>query len=515
MFSKVVPAAMAVVAVAVASASAAELKVGLSAVTTSVDPQFWVGGPNSSMARNMFDGLVNQDDRQRVQPALAESWKAIDDVTWEFKLRKGIKFHDGSDLDAADVVASLRRVPLAAEGSPSSFMLYVKGIKDVQAVDAATVRIVTDGPLPLLANNLSRIAILPSEVEKFTTRNLDAGEGVIGTGPYKFVDWRPDSHITVARNDAYWGAKPQWEKVTFRFITSAGTRVASLLAGDVDAIEEVPSQDIGTVRNSSKATLVSEVSNRVMYLHMDQARETSPFAAAANGKNPLLDVRVRRALSMSINRQAIVDRIMEGEGIPTGQLLPEGYFGYVPALKPVAFDLAGAKKLLAEAGYPDGFKLTFHASNDRYPNDAKVAQALGQMFSRVGIVTEVVTMPGAVYFPRASKLEFSMIMGGAAVETGESSGVLGPLLATFSKDKGAGNRGRYSSAAFDAAFDGALRTVDDAKREELLRKAMQVAMDDVGVIPLFFLVKNWGLRNGLAMKARADGYTLAELIVAK
>jgi len=288
-----------------------------------------------------------------------------------------------------------------------------------------------------------------------------------------------------------------------------------LLAGDVDAIEDVPSQDLGTVRTSGRATLVSAVSNRVMYLHMDQARQQSPFSAAADGKNPMVDVRVRRALSMAINREALVDRIMEGEGIPTGQLVPEGYFGHVPGLKPVAFNPEGAKKLLAEAGYGDGFKLTFHASNDRYPNDAKIAQAIGQMFTRIGVATEVVTMPGAVYFPRASKLEFSLIMGGAAVETGEASGVLGPLLATFGPTKGAGNRGRYSSPAFDAAFDAALTTVDDAKREELLRKAMQTGMDDVGVIPLFFMVKTWGLRNGLAMKARADGYTLAELIAGR
>ncbi len=508
-------AAILVLAGAVASASAADLKVGLSAVVTSMDPQFYVIGPNSAMARNIFDGLVNQDANQRVQPALAESWRTVDDVTWEFKLRKGVKFHDGSEFDAADVVASLRRVPAAAVGSPSSFLLYVKGIKDVQAVDPATVRIVTEGPLPLLANNLSRIAILPSEVETFSSKTLDSGKGVIGTGPYKFVEWQPDSHVTLARNEAYWGAKPEWAGVTFRFITNARTRVASLLAGDVDMIEEVPSQDLGTVRTSGRATLVNAVSNRVMYLHMDQFRAESPFSAAANGKNPMVDVRVRRALSMAINREALVDRIMEGEGIPTGQLVPEGYFGYVPGLKPVPFSVDGAKKLLAEAGYGDGFKLTFHASNDRYPNDAKIAQAIGQMFTRIGVATEVVTMPGAVYFPRASKLEFSLIMGGAAVETGEASGVLGPLLATFGPNKGAGNRGRYSSPAFDAAFDAALKTVDDAKREELLQQAMRVGMEDVGVIPLFFMVKNWGLRNGLTMKARTDGYTLAELIAGR
>lgn len=200
---------------------------------------------------------------------------------------------------------------------------------------------------------------------------------------------------------------------------------------------------------------------------------------------------------------------MDGQGVPAGQLVPEGYFGHVPEIELDAYDPERAQELLAEAGYPDGFDLTFHASNDRYPNDSLIAQAIGQMLTRVGIDTEIVTLPASVYFSRASALEFSFIMGGAAVETGEASGVLGPLLETYGETSGQGNRGRYSSEAFDQALQTARMTIDDAERKALLEEAMRIAMDDLGVIPVFFLANTWAIEDGLSFEGRSDGYTLA------
>lgn len=491
------------------TAMASDLTIGIAGSPTSMDPQFYVIGTNSAMARNIFDGLVNQNHRQQIKPALASEWSAVDDTTWHFHLREGVKFHDGSSLDAADVVASIARIELASENSPSSFAPYVKGIASVTAVDPLTVEIKTDTAMPLLPNNLSRIAILPSELGNTPSSELNAGNGVIGTGPYAFVSWTPDSEIKLKRNDSYWGDAPEWDNVTFKIFSNASARVASLLAGDVDMIESVPPADIGTLRANDKIDVVSESSNRVMYLHMDQDRAESPFAKGPNGENPLRDVKVRRAVSLSINREALIDRIMDGEGVPAGQLVPEGYFGFTDDLKADAYDPEKAKALLAEAGYPDGFELTFHASNDRYPNDSLIAQAIGQMLTRVGIKTDIVTLPASVYFSRASNLEFSFIMGGAAVETGEASGVLGPLLETYGESAGRGNRGRYSSAEFDQALQAARRTVDDTEREALLQKAMTIAMTDIGVIPVFFLANTWGIREGLAYQGRTDSYTLA------
>src|SRR3546814_456730 len=199
---------------------------------------------------------------------------------------------------------------------------------------------------------------------------------------------------------------------------------------------------------------------------------------------------------------------MDGQGVPAGQVVPEGYFGYDPAIMVDPYDPDQAKQLLADAGYPDGFSLTFHASNDRYPNDSKIAQAIGQFFSRIGIKTEVVTLPGSVYFTRASNLEFSFIMGGAAVETGEASGVLGPILETYGEKAGQGNRGRYSNPEFDKALSEARSTLDDAKREELLQKATGIAMSDLGVIPVFYLANTWAVKSELNYAGRSDGYTL-------
>jgi len=487
---------------------AKDLTIGLAASTTSMDPQFYVVGPNSAMARNIFDGLVNQDAKQQIQPALALSWKTLDDTTWEFKLRPNVKFHDGSDFTAEDVAASIRRVPLAAKNSPSSFAAYVKAITDVTAVDPLTVRIKTDGSTPLLLNNLSRIAILPAKMEKLGTEELNAGKGVVGTGPFRFVSWLPDDNVVVERNDAYWGEKAPWDKVTFRVFKNSSARVAAMLAGDVDMIESIPTADTRRLQASEKLKVVNVAGNRIMYLHMDQARAESPFAKGADGKNPLLKPEVRRALSLSINREALVDRIMDGQGVPAGQLVPEGYFGYDPGIKVDPYDPNKAKQLLAAAGYPNGFSLTFHASNDRYPNDSKVAQALGQFFSRIGVKTEVVTLPGSVYFTRASALEFSFIMGGAAVETGEASGVLGPILESYGEKAGQGNRGRYSSAAFDKALAEARAALDAGRREALLRQATGIAMGDLGVIPVFYLANTWATRKELAYEGRSDGYTL-------
>ncbi|HTN62638.1 MAG TPA: ABC transporter substrate-binding protein, partial [Devosia sp.] len=484
-------------------ASAQDLTIGLAASTTSMDPQFYVVGPNSAMARNIFDGLVNQDASQQIQPALAVSWQTIDDTTWEFKLRADVKFHDGSPFTAADVVASIGRVPLASTNSPSSFMPYVKAIKSVTAVDPLTVRIITDAPTPLLLNNLSRIAILPAADAEVTTEQMNQGQGVIGTGPFKFVSWTPDDKITLARNDDYWAGKAPWEQVTYRIFSNASSRVAAMLSGDVDMIESIPTADTARLKGSDQISVVQVASNRVMYLHMDQDRETSPFASGPDGKNPLVKTDVREALSLSINREALVDRIMDGQGIPTGQMVPPGYFGHDANIAVPAYDPEKAKELIAQAGYPDGFSLTFHASNDRYPNDSKIAQAIGQFFSRIGIDTKVVTMPASVYFSRASALEFSLIMGGAAAETGEASGVLGPLLETYGPNAGQGNRGRYSSPEFDAALIAARSTMDDSAREVLLQKATEIAMRDVGVIPLFFLANTWAMKSDLTYAGRS------------
>jgi peptide/nickel transport system substrate-binding protein len=504
---------------AATGAMAQELRIGMSAEPSSIDPHYHVLTPNNMLARQVYEPLVGQDKNQALFPVLAESWKTIDDTTWEFKLRKGVKFLDGSEFTADDVVATFERAPNVPR-SPSSFAAYVRG-KTLEKVDSHTIRIKTAAPAPLVPTDLSTFGIISKSCKDTTTEDFNAGKcAAQGTGPFKYVEFKPGDRVTMARNDGYWGQKPAWDKVTFRFLSSAPTRVAALLAGDVDLIENVPTSDVERLKSNANITVVSTVSNRVIYFHMDHFREVSPFIKAKDGseiKNPLRDKRVRQALSMAINRQAIVDRIMEKEAIPAGQLLPESFFGTSKKLKPTPFNLDGAKKLLADAGFPNGFKMKMHGPNGRYLNDTKIIEAVAQMWTRLGLEIEVETMPPANFFTRASQgapgnlPEFSMILVGWSAGTGESSDSLKALLATFNSQKGMGatNRGRYSNPAFDAKVEEGLRTVDDAKRAAIFAEAMEIGMEDVGLIPTHYQLNTWAMRKGFNYEARSDEYTLA------
>ncbi|HEX2828312.1 MAG TPA: ABC transporter substrate-binding protein [Burkholderiales bacterium] len=514
---RIVALALYLVAVAFVSpvARAADLSLALSADVTSMDPHFHNLTPNINVGSHVFETLVAKDARGKLVPALAESWRTIDDVTWEFKLRRGVKFHDGSDFTAADVAFSIDRVP-TVPNSPSPFTTYTKQITEKQIVDPYTIRFKTAAPYPLMPNDMSTVLIVSSRAAKgATTDDFNSGKATIGTGPLRFVRWQKGNRIELSRFDGYWGAKEPWDRVTLRIITSDPTRVASLLSGEVRAIENVPTADLARISKQPDLSVYRIVSHRIMYLHVDSHRDVSPFVADKAGKplpkNPLKDVRVRRAISKAINRQALVERVMEGAARPSGQLMPEGMFGWSSALKAEPYDPDGAKKLLAEAGYPDGFGLTIHGPNDRYVNDDQIAQAIAQMLSRVGIATRVETMPSAVYFSRANKLEFSLMLVGWGSDTAEASSPLKALLATYSAEKGMGqaNRGRYSSAKLDALLAQALATVDDARREKLLQDATAIAMADVGIVPLYHQESIWATRKGVVYTPRADERTFA------
>ncbi len=496
-------------------ARAADISIALGSDVTSMDPHYHNLTPNNNVAEHIFETLVTKDPRSKLKPALADSWRAVDDLTWEFKLRKGVKFHDGGDFTAQDVVFSLDRVP-NVPNSPSSFATYSKQITEKIIVDPYTIRFKTAAPYPLMPNDMSTIFILSARSAKgATTEDFNSGKAAIGTGAFKFVRYAKGDRIELVRNDAYWGPKAAWEKATLRIITADPTRVAALLAGDVRAIENVPTADIARISKSADLTLYRTVSHRLMYIHLDSNRDRTPFVTAKDGKslekNPLKDLRVRRAISKAINRQALVERVMEGAAVTTGQLMPEGLFGYNSALKPEPYDVEGAKKLLAEAGYPDGFAMTLHAPNDRYVNDEQIAQAIAQMLARAGIFTKVEAMPSSVYFTRASKLEFSFMLLGWAADTAEASSPLKALLATFDPPKGMGtaNRGRYANAKMDAALNQALAIVDDTKRERMLQQATEIAVGDLGIIPLYHQHNLWAARKGITYAPRTDERTLA------
>jgi peptide/nickel transport system substrate-binding protein len=492
-----------------------ELVIAIAAPISALDPHFHNLTPNNSITKHVFDNLIRTDDKQQLLPGLAESWKPLDNTTWEIKLRKGVKFHDGSPFSAEDVIATFKRAP-EVPNSPASFAQFTRPVVSITAPDPHTVIMKTAAAHPLLPRDLTSLQVISRNQAGARTDDFNSGKAMNGTGPYRFVEYKPGERIVLARNDSWWGGKTAWPRVQFRMISNNAARVAALLSGDVHVIENVPTADADRLKAHAQLALASATSNRVIYLHMDSWRDkNSPFVRTRDGKpmeeNPLRDPRVRKALSKAIHRDAIVERVMEKQAIPAGQFLADTFFGTSKRLKPEAFDPEGAKKLLAEAGYPNGFQLTLHTPNNRYVNDEKIAQAVASFLTRVGIETKVDAMPSNIFFSRGTKGEFSFLLAGWASESGDTSSSLRSLVGTVDPKQGLGaaNRGRFSDAGLDAMITTAITQVDDTKRGLLLAAASEKAMDLQAIIPLHYEVSVWGMRKGVSYAARADQYTLA------
>jgi peptide/nickel transport system substrate-binding protein len=512
------------------AASAQELKIGLSAEPSAMDPHFHNLTPNNSLTKHIFDRLVDQDENQLQKPALAASWKTLDDTTWEFKLRPNVKFSDGSDFTANDVIFTVCRAP-RVENSPSSFGIGVRPITAMSAPDPLTVVIKTASPYPLMPNELANIGILSAKAngagqvvfDRQECKNagtypktdaFNSGQAAIGTGPYKLARFAKGDRIILERNETYWGKKPEWQRIVFRPITSAGPRVAALLSGDVDLIENVPIHDQARIKANPDFTVVQGLSNRVIYLHFNYVDDTAPGVDGTDGKNPFRDKRVREAISKAIDRDAIVARIMGGVAVAAGELLPAPMFGTNKDMKAEKPDPDGAKKLLAAAGYPNGFTLVLGTPNDRYINDAMISQAVAQMLSRIGLKVSLDAMTASQFFAKRSKRGFGIWLAGWGAGTGEMSSPIKSLLATPNKDKGTGpsNSGGYSNPKVDQLLDRALATVDDEKRADLLAEASRVGMADYGCIPLHYEMTTWAFRKNFAYVPRADQMTQGQLV---
>ena len=508
--------ALACTLLAASLTSAAELRIGLSSDVTSLDPHYVNIAPNIAFAEHIFDTLVTSDAKGQLVPALAESWQAVEPTVWEFRLREGLRFSDGTPLTAADVVFSLDR-PATIRNSPGPFTSYTKQIVKKEILDERSLRLHTAtpyGPLPL--DLISIFIVSKKAAENADTADFNRGDALIGSGPFKFESFRRGERIEITRNEHYWGEAPEWERVSFRILASGAPRLSALLAGDVDIIENVPAADLARLKTNPQITLAQHTSWRTLFWQLDQFRERSPFVTDHAGrpldKNPLQDLRVRRAISKAIHRPALVDRTLEGLAVPASNLNAPGIFGYNDALAVEAYDPEGARQLLAEAGYPDGFGLTLHGPANSYINDEQVVQTVAQFLGRIGIRAQVDTQPVATYFGRARAGEFSVALLGWGSLAADFT--LRSIVGTPDADTGWGswNWGRYSNPQVDEKVAAALAAGDPAEREALAGEAAGLALADLAVIPLHHQIATGGLRQGFAYEGRVDEFTLAHQI---
>ena len=499
----------------VQAAGAAELVIG-TRTEPSIDPHYLYLVTNVAYSKHIYGTLPDREPGGKLIPSLAVSWKTLDDTTWEFKLRQGVKFHDGSEFTAEDVVYSIKRIPNVSN-NPAPYTSRIRSIKEAQVIDPYTLLIKTDVVNPLLASQLNAVVIVSKRIaEKATTADFTLGKAAVGVGPYKFFSYKPGDRLILVKNENYWGEKPIWDRVTYRIITNDAARVAALLAGDVDVIEFVPPTEVRKLEQNKNIRVFKRPSDRVIYLVANNIRDRSPFITDKDGKpldrNPLKDARVRQAISKAINREAICQKVMDGLAAPLSQLIPEGWFSYNPEIKVEKYDPEGAKKLLAEAGYPNGFGLTIHGPNDRYVNDYKVCQAVAQMLARIGLAMKVETLPKNIYFGRAlpPKNEFMLSLIGWGSGSGESSDCLMSTIHTYDKAKGWGswNPGN-SNPDLDRAMEEAAIILDDAKREKALYKVMELGYREQNFIPLHTQFTIIAARKGFAYTPRADELTLA------
>lgn len=510
--------ALACAAALTTSVSAQTLTIGVRGGPDSIDPHFTATGTHAEALKHVFDTLIWSGDGLELEPRLAESWKAVNDTTWEFKLRKGVKFHDGSDFTAEDVKFSIERIPMVAGPNPTT--IYVRRVKETKIVDPHTIHVITDGPAPILPNDFIRLFIVSAKAAAGLTKEtaneaFNSGKAAVGTGPYKYVSWQPKGDLVLDRFDGYWGGKEPWARHVRKEIPNDAARVAQLKAGQLDLITRVPATDVATLKRDPKLTVQTVDTVYVFNIELDM-RDKAPTVTAKDGaaldKNPLQDLRVREALDLAIDRKALAEVAMEGLGQPVSQLVTPSIFGFNKALGPRKYDPAAARKLLADAGYPNGLKLQFSFTQDRLPGDRQVGTSIAQMWAAIGIDAQANAQPAAVFFPARTRGEFSVSMSGWGTLTGEAHYTLSSLAHSNDKEKkmGAFNVLGYKNPAMDKFLQDAAVEMDEAKRRKQLEEANALVEKDRQRLPIVAVGSAWAMqKDKVTIKPRVDEDTLA------
>ena len=463
----------------------------------------------------IFDSLVYYNSNTfKVEPKLATAWKEMSATQYRFNLRKGVKFSDGSPLTADDVVFSLDR----ARAKTSNFNVYTQGFSRIVKVDANTVDIILSGPNPVLLNQLTELRIMSKawaeknkSVEPKDAKSKDenfAHRNAMGSGAYMVKEWQPDQKLVLVKNPNWWGwtdAPTNVTEVIYTPIKNEATRAAALLSGEIDFVLDPSPQDLGRMRNNANLKVVDGVENRTIFLGMDQNRAELP-GSNVKGKNPLKDVKVRKALYQAIDIETIHRVTMRGLSQTTGALVSPQVNGWTEAVhKRFPYSQDDAKKLLTEAGYPQGFEVDFACPNNRYINDEEICQAITAMWAKVGVKAKLRTMPLVTYFPMIQRYEASIYMLGWGVPTFDGLYSLQSLVRTVGAGgDGNSNVGRYSNQRMDYVVDRIKTETDLPVRNRLLTEGLQLQNDTVAHIPLHNQVIPWAMKKNVDVVHRAD-----------
>jgi len=509
-------AGLSALALVVAAAEARGLTWARTGDALTLDPHSQNEGPTHNLNHQIYEPLLIRDHTGKIHPTLAVSWKVTADPSvWEFKLRQGVKFHNGNAFNADDVVFSLIR----ARQPTSDMKGLLTSIESVTRVDDYTVHIKTKGPNPLLPNYLTNLFMMDKEwseahnsatVQDFKSKKDNfAVRNANGTGPYKLVSREQDVRTVLKRNEAYWGngeVPLGISDIAYVVIKSDSTRVAALLSGEVDLVQDVPPQDIDRLEKTAGLRVNFGPENRTIFFGMDVSK--SPFA----------DKRVRQAINVAIDREAIKRAVMRGQSVPAGVIAPPFVNGYTKELDTLPkVDLAKATALLKEAGYPDGFQVTLHCPNDRYINDEGICQAGAAMLAKIGIKVNLQAQPKALHFPLIQRdpPETDFYLLGWGVPTYDSHYIFSFLYHTRSKSDGSWNATRYSNPEIDVSIRGLTSEVDAGKRNATIAKIWGVLAGEHIYIALHHQMLAYAMKRDLNVPVSPENVVHMKFVAAK
>ncbi|HEY0956053.1 MAG TPA: ABC transporter substrate-binding protein [Roseateles sp.] len=510
-------------ALSLSAASAAPLRWAAQNDILTLDPHSQDHNTSNAIGNHIYEGLTRLGRNYRPEPSLATQWTYLSQTQVRFELRKGVKFHDGSPFTADDVVFSFGRIT-QPQGTKQT---YVSGIKEVKKVDEHTVDLLLEAPTPMLLQNIISFPIMSkawSEKNKTTsTQDYKAKEenyasrNANGTGPYKLVSWQPDQAVKLVANPDWWDKNPSnVTELSYLPIKSAPTRVAALLSGDVDIVTDLPPQDFFKLKEQGKVRLLEGSEIRTIFFVMDEGSDELR-ESSVKGRNPFKDKRVREAMNLALDREAIKRSIMRGLSVPAALMIAPGVNGYDAALdRPLKPDVAKAKKLLAEAGYPNGFELPLHCPNNRYVNDEQVCQAAVSMWARIGVKLRLIAAPFSTHSQTFQRGESPFFMLGWGVSTYDA--LYGMQAWGHTRTQGADGNFNFGKVS-DATLDGLIQKIkfepDVAKRNALIREALLRIRDESLFIPIHHQIRPWAMKPGVTTLHRSNDYFEARYTTVK